>query len=248
MENKLNIFEHKDFGKLEVLIIDGKPYFPATECAKVLGYSNSKDAIIRHCRWVVKRDLPHPQSPSKTLAVNFIPEGDLYRLIIRSKLPSAEQFEKWVFDEVLPQIRKTGGYIPVEQGDSDLEIMCKAFEIQQRTIEEKESLISELLPKAKLADAITRSSDSINLSDFSKILCQNGIDIGPITFSQYLREHGYLRKQRNRWNEPRSRWQRAGYFEREEQPMGESIRKVTVITGKGQQYFMDLFLNQKEQF
>lgn len=108
--NELQIFQNTEFGELSVLEQDGKPYFPATACAKILGYANTKDAIIRHCRWVVKRDLPHPQNPGKTITMNFIPEGDLYRLITHSKLPSAERFETWVFDEVLPTIRRTGGY------------------------------------------------------------------------------------------------------------------------------------------
>ena len=72
---------------------------------------NPRDAIIRHCRYVVKRDAPHPQSPDRKISMTFIPEGDLYRLIVHSKLPSAERFERWVFDEVLPTIRKTGGYV-----------------------------------------------------------------------------------------------------------------------------------------
>ncbi|MEG1934333.1 MAG: BRO family protein, partial [Kiritimatiellia bacterium] len=106
----LQVFQNSEFGEFGMLEIDGKAYFPATVAARILGYSNPKDAIIRHCRWVVKRDLPHPQSSTKTLETNFIPEGDLYRLIVHSRLPSAERFEKWVFDEILPTIRKTGTY------------------------------------------------------------------------------------------------------------------------------------------
>lgn len=108
--NEMQVFQNSEFGELGVLEIEGKPYFPATACAKILGYANPKDAIKRHCRWGVKHDLPHPQNPDKTISMNFIPEGDLYRLITHSKLPAAERFEKWVFDEVLPTIRKTGGY------------------------------------------------------------------------------------------------------------------------------------------
>ena len=108
--NEMQVFQNSEFGELGVLEVNGKPYFPATACAKILGYANPKDAIKRHCRWGVKHDLPHPQSPGKTISMNFIPEGDLYRLIAHSKLPAAERFEKWVFDEVLPSIRQTGGY------------------------------------------------------------------------------------------------------------------------------------------
>ena len=102
--NEMQVFQNSEFGELGVLEVNGKPYFPATACAKVLGYSNTKDAIIRHCKGVVKHDLP---TNGGIQTMNFIPEGDLYRLITHSKLPAAERFEKWVFDEVLPSIRQT---------------------------------------------------------------------------------------------------------------------------------------------
>lgn len=108
--NELQIFQNSEFGELGVMEQNGKPYFPATACARILGYKDATNAIKQHCRWVVKHHLPHPQSPGKIIEMNFIPEGDLYRLITHSKLSSAERFETWVFDEVLPTIRKTGGY------------------------------------------------------------------------------------------------------------------------------------------
>ena len=108
--NEMQVFQNSEFGELGVLEIEGKPYFPANRCAKVLGYKRPNDALHAHCRYTAKYRIPHPQNPSKEIEVNFIPEGDLYRLITHSKLPEAERFEKWVFDEVLPSIRKTGGY------------------------------------------------------------------------------------------------------------------------------------------
>lgn len=104
------MFQNSEFGELGVLELEGKPWFPANRCAKVLGYKRPNDALHAHCRYTAKYRIPHPQNPSKEIEVNFIPEGDLYRLITHSKLPGAERFEKWVFDEVLPSIRKTGGY------------------------------------------------------------------------------------------------------------------------------------------
>ena len=95
--NNLMKFSDSEFGELNVLEIDGKMYFPATACAKVLGYDNTRDAIIRHCKGVVKHDT---LTTGGTQKINFIPEGDLYRLIVHSRLPAAERFEKWVFDEV----------------------------------------------------------------------------------------------------------------------------------------------------
>jgi len=105
--NEMQVFQNSEFGELGVLEIEGKPYFPAKAAAKMLGYKDTINAIKQHCKGVVKHHLP-TKGGMQTL--NFIPEGDLYRLITHSKLPAAERFEKWVFDEVLPSIRQTGGY------------------------------------------------------------------------------------------------------------------------------------------
>lgn len=118
--NNLQTFSNSEFGALEVLEIDGKPYFPATACAKMLGYSNPRDAIKRHCKadGVVKHDgvsstvNQYGKESEQIVQTNFISEGNLYRLIVHSKLPAAERFERWVFDEVLPAIRKQGMYAP----------------------------------------------------------------------------------------------------------------------------------------
>lgn len=105
--NNLKVFENSEFGKLEVLMVNGKEYFPATKCAKVLGHENPERAVRRYCKGVTKMVTP---TDGGFQEINYIPEGDLYRLIIRSKLPSAERFERWVMEEVLPSIHQTGGY------------------------------------------------------------------------------------------------------------------------------------------
>ncbi len=114
--NELKVFQNSEFGELGILLIDGKEYFPATQCAKVLGYKNARDAILRHCKGVVKHDgvsyttNQHGVTTEQRVSTNYIPEGDLYRLIVNSKLPAAERFERWVFEEVLPALRKYGSY------------------------------------------------------------------------------------------------------------------------------------------
>ena len=110
--NKLSTFKNSEFGELNDLEINGSPFFPATACARVLGYERADCAIKQHCRYPVKHRVPHPQNPQKMIEMNFIPESDLYRLIVHSRLPAAERFEKWVFEEVLPSIRQSGGYAP----------------------------------------------------------------------------------------------------------------------------------------
>ena len=118
---ELQLFTNAEFGEIRGMEVDGKPYVVAKDMAKALGYKDTTNAIKQHCKWVVKYHLPHPQSKNKSLEVNIIPEGDIYRLIIKSKLPKAQEFECWVMDEVLPQIRKTGGYIDERATQQQLE-------------------------------------------------------------------------------------------------------------------------------
>lgn len=108
MNDNLEIFKNEEFGEVRTIMLDDKPYFMASDIAKALGYARPNDAVSRHCRATVKHSTP---ISGKIQKVNFIPEGDMYRLIAHSKLPSAERFESWIFDEVLPTIRRTGGYI-----------------------------------------------------------------------------------------------------------------------------------------
>lgn len=111
MENNLQVFNNPEFGQVRLIQEGEKTLFCASDIAKALGYTNVSKAINDHCRWVTKRYIPHPQSKSTTIEVNFIPEGDVYRLMAKSKLPGAGRFESWIFDEVLPEINRTGSYI-----------------------------------------------------------------------------------------------------------------------------------------
>lgn len=113
--NNPQIYQSDQFGKIRVLYEDGKPLFSGSDVCKALGYSNQRDALTRHCKGVVKRDI---LTKGGNQQANFLPEGDVYRLITHSKLPTAEQFERWVFDEVLPSIRKTGQYNTQKQADT----------------------------------------------------------------------------------------------------------------------------------
>jgi len=154
-KSDVQVFENSEFGKLEVIEIDGKPYFPATECAKALGYANTKDAVLRHCKGVVKRDLP---TNGGVQVVNLIPEGDLYRLIIRSQLPAAERFERWVCDEVLPAIRKHGAYVTpslIDQMLADPDTMIRLLT----------ELKEERAKSTALADKVKEQAIELNESE-----------------------------------------------------------------------------------
>lgn len=135
MENQLQVFNNAEFGQVRTIVEGDKILFCASDVSKALGYRNYNDAVNKHCRAIVKCDTP---ISGKIQAINFIPEGDIYRLIIRSKLPTAEKFESWVFDEVLPSIRKTGSYSTKQQPvDDTKKLRSEAMLLNARTRQAK---------------------------------------------------------------------------------------------------------------
>ena len=257
--NNLQIFEKLEFGQIRMVEVDKKPYFVATDIAKCLGYANTSKAINDHCRWVTKSYIPHPQNENKVLEVNAIPESDMYRLIVNSKLPNAEKFESWVFDEVLPTIRKTGGYIHTTEDMSDDEIMARALQVAQKTIEkknreieEKDKVIQLQQPKVLFADSVASSDNSILVGELAKLLRQNGIDTGQNRLFDWLRNNGYLIKRKGEdYNTPTQKSVDLGVIETKEgtrvHPDGHtSITKTPKITGKGQIYFINKFKSSKQ--
>lgn len=253
--NEVQIFENEEFGRVRTVEIDGRPYFAATDIATALGYTNPNKAVNDHCRAITKRSTP---ISGKIQSINFIPEGDIYRLVVRSKLPSAERFESWVFDEVLPSIRKNGGYIAGQESLSDDELMAKAVLVAQKKIAERDAIIAQQSqkieadrPKTIFADAVSTSKTSILIGDLAKLICQNGHQIGQKRLFQWMRDHGYLMKVGASYNMPTQRYMEQGLFEVKERsiqnPDGSvRITKTTTITGKGQLYFINKFLNKDE--
>ena len=231
--------------------INGKPYFVATDVATALGYTNPRKAISDHCKGVTKRDTP---TSSGVQQMSYINEGDLYRLIMKSKLPSAEKFEKWVMEEVLPSIRKNGGYIAGQETLSDEELLSKALMVAQRKIDEKNNIIAMqdsriqgMIPKEIFADAVATSHTSILIGDLAKLICQNGVQIGQKRLFEWLRENNFLIKSGTSRNMSKQRYVEQGLFEVKESniqnPDGSvRITKTTKVTGKGQVYFVNKFL------
>lgn len=129
--NTPQIFSNEKFGRVRIIMVDNKPMFLANDVAKALGYTNPRKAIGDHCKGVTKRDTP---TKSGNQQVSYIPESDVYRLVMRSKLPQAEQFQDWVCDEVLPTIRKTGGYVAAHDNDTPEMIMARAVLVANQTI------------------------------------------------------------------------------------------------------------------
>ncbi|OME21572.1 MULTISPECIES: BRO family protein [Paenibacillus] len=195
MEQLAKLFTHERFGNVQLLIIEGKELFAASQVASALGYSNPRDALARHCReeGVVIHDILTDGGVQKT---KFINEGNVYRLIVRSKLPEAEQFERWLFDEILPTIRKTGGavvndalfidtYLPF--ADAATRAM---FAATLETVRKQTEHIAVIQPKA---DKYTEFLDSEGLTAFTTIGKHfMGGAVGAEEITTFLQKHGVL--------------------------------------------------------
>ena len=249
--NDIQIFKHEQFGNIRTANEGDKILFCGSDVAKALGYSNAPDALNRHCRAIVKRDTP---ISGKIQAISYIPEGDVYRLIIHSKLPAAERFETWVFDEVLPTIRKTGGYVSNDEMFLDTylpnadEATRSMFSATLATIKNLNSKIEADKPKVLFADAVAASDTSILVGELAKLIKQNGVDIGQNRLFTWMRNKGYLTKS----NEPTQRSMDMKLFEVVERTVNSpdgsvKITRTTKVTGKGQTYFVNKFLSRKNQ-
>ena len=165
----MEIFNNAEFGRVRVIEEDGNYLFCAKDVAEALGYAVPRKAIYDHCRYVLKRNVPHPQSETKTVQMLFISEGDVYRLIVHSKLPSAERFERWVFDEVLPALRKNGIYITdplVRQFARDPDFAHAVVD----ALYEQTDRVNELAPKASYFDAFVDPGDAVPIRIAAKQL------------------------------------------------------------------------------
>lgn len=248
----LQIFKNPEFGEIRTLEEDGKILLCASDVAKALGYNKPNDAVARHCRATTKRSTP---ISGKMQEINFIPEGDVYRMIAHSKLPAAEKFESWVFDEVLPTIHKHGAYMTPDKLEEvllkpdtliQLAQNLKAEQEKRRALEAK---VETDKPKVLFADSVEAAKTSILIGELAKLLKQNGINIGQNRLFQWLRNNGYLIKRKGSdYNMPTQRAMEMGLFEIKETTITHSdghihVSKTPKVTGKGQVYFVNLFLN-----
>lgn len=257
--NELKIFENPAFGKVRVVEQGGEPWFVGKDVAEILGYSNTKDAIAKH---VDDEDKLGAQiaTSGQNRNMTIINESGLYSLILSSKMPNAKKFKHWVTAEVLPAIRKTGGYIAGSEKMSDAELMAKAVLVAQATIKERDARIAELesdtqrmKPKEVFADAVSASNQTILIGDLAKLIKQNGHDIGQKRMFEWLRNNGYLIKRQGAdYNSPTQRAMELGLFRIKETAVTHSDGHVTVsktvkVTGKGQAYFVNKLLGAKEE-
>ena len=252
----LQIFKNPEFGEIRTLEENGKILFCAADIAKALGYANPNKAVNDHCRAITKRSTP---ISGKMQGINFIPEGDVYRLITHSKLSAAEKFEKWVFDEVLPTIHKHGAYMTPDKLEEVLLKPDTLIQLAQNLKAEQEKRMAlevkmeEQKPKVLFAESVEAAKTSILIGELAKLLKQNGINIGQNRLFEWLRNNGYLiRRQGSDYNMPTQRAMEMGLFEIKETTITHSdghihVSKTPKVTGKGQVYFVNLFLSREEK-
>lgn len=247
MSNVIKIFENNEFGSLRTLTDEhGRIMFCGKDVASALGYSNTKDAIRRHCRWGVKHDLSHPQSPARTIEMVFIPEGDVYRLISHSRLPSAEKFESWIFDEVLPTIRRTGGYVANEDMfvDNYLPFLDESyrnlFRLQMIAINQLNERIRHEKPLVEFANQVANTNNLIDMNAMAKLAREENIPVGRNRLFDRLKRMGVLMSN----NLPYQQYIDRGYFAVKESVFEvDGLKKTyqqTLVTGKGQVFIIGL--------
>lgn len=245
---ELQVFNHPQFGTVRAVEIQGEPWLVGKDVAESLGYTNPQKAIRDHTE-------PEDRTVNELFTVNgtkgtLINESGLYSLVFGSKLPEAKKFKHWVTSEVLPSIRRDGGYMHTSPDMTDEEIMARAILLGQKKIEEQAKRIQEMRPKEIFADRVSASESSILVGDLAKLLKQNGVDMGQKRLFRWLRDKGYLIKYGISYNLPTQRSMELGLFEIKETTITHSdghisISKTVKVTGKGQVYFVNKFMQSK---
>lgn len=251
--NELQIFNNEEFGEIRTVLANNEPMFCLPDVCKALELSNSRVVSARldddeRC----KLDLPRQGETW------FITESGLYAVILRSDKPNAKKFRKWVTSEVLPSIRKNGGYIAGQETLSDDELLSKALLVahnkiaeRDKIIEQKQARIEQMKPKAIFADAVATSRTSILIGDLAKLICQNGYQIGQKRLFEWLRNNWYLCKRKGtQWNMPTQKSMELGLFEVKESVHVNSngcniVTRTPKATGKAQIYFVNKFLGKE---
>lgn len=246
--NELKVFNSEEFGDVRTVTINGDPWFVGKDVAAALGFTNPRDAISTHV-FDEDKGVESIDTLGGKQKMTVINESGLYALVFGSRLKSAQRFKHWVTSEVLPAIRRTGGYqVPAPQGK---ELLALAVLEAQKTIEAQNAEIERMKPKEIFADAVSASTSSILIGDLAKLLRQNGVDTGQKRLFEQLRNEGYLMKTGSSRNMPTQRYVADGLFQIKETVISNpdgSVRmtKTTKVTGKGQQYFLNKYLKKEE--
>lgn len=262
--NDLKIFKNKEFGEVRTVTINNEVWFVGKDVADSLGYQNGSKAVLTHVddedKDFIMLDIADSQNgnvplgQSKTAIIN---ESGLYSLVLSSKLPNAKKFKRWITSEVLPSIRKTGAYMTDDTLEKALTSPDFLIKLATQLKEEKEARIQAeqtieyQKPKVLFADAVSTSDTCILIGELAKIIKQNGVDIGQKRLFEWLRNKGYLIKRKGAdWNMPTQKSMDMQLFNIKEtviaRPDGSTkVTKTTKVTGKGQQYFINMFLKME---
>lgn len=255
MENKIKIFKNERFGEIRTAGTSEEPLFCLADVCKAIGIKD-----VPRCASRLDDDMrqTHPiiDSLGRTQQATFVTESGLYDVIIRSDSENAKPFRKWVTSEVLPSIRKTGGYIHTKESDTDDDIMARALLIAQETLKRRDERIKALetkreqdKPKVAFANAIEASKSSCLIGELAKILTQNGFKIGQNRLFEWMRKNGYLGTKGERYNIPNQQYVEQGLFELKKgvRSGNDGVMHTTItpkITGKGQSYFINKFIGE----
>lgn len=252
MNNEIQKFDFKGAALRTLTDEAGEPWFVLKDCMSILDLGNPTETV----KMFDKDEFSTTEvidSIGRRRQTYIISEPGLYRLVMKSRKPEAKEFQRWVTHEVLPQIRRTGGYIPTTDADDDMTILAKAVMIGQRTMEaqkqriaEQQTRIVELEPKARFADAVAASDGTCLVGELAKMLRQNGMDIGQNRLFRLLQADGYLGKSGSNRNVPTQRAMDLGLFRIKETTVTHADWHTTVsrtpkVTGKGQRYFIDRY-------
>ncbi|MFZ3539352.1 phage antirepressor KilAC domain-containing protein [Bifidobacterium adolescentis] len=252
MNNEIRKFDFRGASLRTLTDEAGEPWFVLKDCMSILDLGNPTETV----KMFDDDEFSTTEvidSIGRRQQAYIISEPGLYRLVMRSRKPEAKEFQRWVTHKVLPQIRKTGGYIPTSESDSDEDIMARAVLVAQKTIERKnqqlqakDAQIKVLEPKARFADAVAASDGTCLVGELAKMLRQNGMDIGQNRLFRLLQADGYLGKSGSNRNVPTQRAMDLGLFRIKETTVTHADGHTTVsrtpkVTGKGQRYFIDRY-------
>lgn len=252
--NDLQIFNSPEFGEIRTIEKDGEPWFVGKDVAAALGYEKPTDAVRKHVD-VEDRGISKMETPSGAQETTIINESGLYSLVLSSKLPTAKKFKRWVTSEVIPSIRKHGAYMTPDKLEEvllkpdtliQLAQNLKAEQEKRRALEVK---MEEQKPKVLFAESVEVAKTSILIGELAKLLKQNGINIGQNRLFEWMRNNGYLiKRQGSDYNMPTQRAMEMGLFEIKETTITHSdghihVSKTPKVTGKGQVYFVNLFVS-----
>lgn len=248
--NNIQLFTSAEFGDIRTIKDAEAVYFVGKDVAEILGYTNPSKALADHVD-------PEDKLNNETLLSLgqrggwLINESGLYSLVLSSKLPSAKRFKRWITSEVLPALRRQGGYMLTNESETPEQVMARALKIADEALKRKDALIEELTPKALFCDAVSVSKNTCLIGELAKLMRQNGVDIGQNRLFERLRQDGYLCRHGSNHNVPTQRSLDLGLFVIKETVISHAdghttLQRTPKVTGKGQRYFIEKYVLKGE--